>query len=546
MSEAYAVPGVYVEESNARALSIQSGQTAVPVLIGHFNPVDGSAPLSTECVPVDSWLAFTKRFGASDTLTIDASTNRATGEPMLHLGSYSVRLYFENGGGPCYVLHLPGQEETHLTEMAAAIERCPDITLFVWCERTEKDATVYQKLGTLLGASATSGGNRGTFLLAEAQATDGQNTDFIVPQVTQPTQVATYFPALATAYVREMSDAGVTVTGLTDEQKKMVKPVVPAAKPDNPTLAAIKRAIAWWKGEAKRKEAKQAARKKAEALEPSTTKPELTESQKKAMTDEDVSSDASKSLNLETSQKKSSSLQSEADQSEDAAQKAGENAKNLQETYDACRAAVQKAIAGPVIVRASAAMAGVIARVDRERGVWKAPANVALAGVTELVSVPGSGDPQPIRLDDALNEKLVDKKINAIRTFRGQGVKVWGARTMAEPSETAWRYISVRRLFNAVERDARATLRTVVFEPNSAPTWEAVRSALDHYLFALWRKGALQGAAPEKAYFVQIGLGVTMTPDDVANGQMIAKVGMAAVRPAEFIVLQLTQDMVPS
>jgi phage tail sheath protein FI len=104
----------------------------------------------------------------------------------------------------------------------------------------------------------------------------------------------------------------------------------------------------------------------------------------------------------------------------------------------------------------------------------------------------------------------------------------------------------VRRLFNTVERDARATLRTMVFEPNNAPTWEAVRSALDHYLFALWRKGALQGETPAQAYFVQIGLGATMTPDDVADGRMIAKVGMAAVRPAEFIVLQFTQDMVPS
>ncbi|MEJ2767213.1 phage tail sheath family protein [Mycetohabitans sp. B46] len=271
-----------------------------------------------------------------------------------------------------------------------------------------------------------------------------------------------------------------------------------------------------------------------------------TPGQQKAMAEAGLPGDELGSLTLENLKEKITCWQGEVKKGENAAKEAKQNAKFLQKTYDKCRTAAQQKIAGPVIVRASAAMAGVIARVDRERGVWRAPANVALAGVTELVSVPTSGDPQPIRLDDALNETLVNHKINAIRSFRGQGLMVWGARTMAGPSEMAWCYISVRRLFNTVERDACATLRTMVFEPNNAPTWEAVRSALDHYLFALWRKGALQGETPTQAYFVQIGLRVTMTPDDIDNGRMIIKMGLAAVRPAEFIVLQLTQDMVPN
>ncbi|WXK34109.1 phage tail sheath family protein [Mycetohabitans rhizoxinica] len=271
-----------------------------------------------------------------------------------------------------------------------------------------------------------------------------------------------------------------------------------------------------------------------------------TQQERQAMTEAGFSDDELKSLTLNTLQTKIKSLDEETNRNGGDAKRAGENAQSLQGTYNTCRAAAQQRELGPVIVRAGAAMAGVIARVDRERGVWKAPANVALVGVTELVSVRQDGKAEPIRLDDALNGRLVNNKINAIRAFHGQGIKVWGARTMADLNQTAWRYISVRRLFNAVERDARATLRTVVFEPNNAPTWEAVRSALDHYLFALWRKGALQGETPAQAYFVQIGLGVTMTPDDAANGRMIAKVGMAAVRPAEFIVLQFTQDMVPS
>ncbi|PHI54227.1 hypothetical protein B9T65_00105 [Serratia marcescens] len=207
----------------------------------------------------------------------------------------------------------------------------------------------------------------------------------------------------------------------------------------------------------------------------------------------------------------------------------------------------------PVVLRASVAMAGVYARVDRERGVWKAPANAGVFGVTSLVAQgvsKGKSDSltkwpsiATVGLDDAMNDKLVKAGINAIRAFRGKGILAWGARTMLPPEKTGWRYISVRRLFNTVERDVREALRSVVFEPNSAMTWELVRSAVDHYLNALWRKGALQGDTPEQAYYVQIGLGATMSQVDIDHGKMIVKIGVAAVRPAEFIVLQLTQDV---
>ena len=147
-------------------------------------------------------------------------------------------------------------------------------------------------------------------------------------------------------------------------------------------------------------------------------------------------------------------------------------------------------------------------------------------------------------MDDALNTKLVDAGINALRAFRGQGILVWGARTMAPAVKTAWRYVPVRRLFNTIERDARAALRTVVFEPNSPVVWEQVRGALNSYLHALWLKGALQGETPEQAYYVHIGLGMTMSKEDIDQGRMVVKVGVAAVRPAEFIVLTLTQNVI--
>ncbi|MFJ9618828.1 phage tail sheath family protein [Streptomyces noursei] len=180
-------------------------------------------------------------------------------------------------------------------------------------------------------------------------------------------------------------------------------------------------------------------------------------------------------------------------------------------------------------------VAGVWARTDRDRGVWKAPANAALSGVTTLDQ----------EITDDVHRELNEVGINAIRSFPEQGQLVWGARTLAAAStDLRWRYIPVRRLFNAAHRDIRKALKFATFESNTQPTWEKVRAAVDGYLHALWRMGALQGAKPEEAYFVQIGLGVTMTQEDIDQGKLVLKVGMAAVRPAEFIILEFTQDVI--
>ncbi|PMY29143.1 phage tail sheath family protein [Pseudomonas sp. GW456-L14] len=178
----------------------------------------------------------------------------------------------------------------------------------------------------------------------------------------------------------------------------------------------------------------------------------------------------------------------------------------------------------------SAAVAGAYAGTDASRGVWKAPANVALNNATPVTVV-----------TDAAQGSMNDNGINAIRSFTGKGTLIWGARTLDKTD--AWRYVPVRRLFNSVERDIKRAMQLAVFEPNSQPTWETVRSAIDHYLYGLWQQGALSGSKASEAYFVHIGKGVTMTEDDIKQGKMIVKVGMAAVRPAEFIILQFTQNV---
>ena len=188
----------------------------------------------------------------------------------------------------------------------------------------------------------------------------------------------------------------------------------------------------------------------------------------------------------------------------------------------------------------SGAVAGIYAYVDRTRGVWKAPANVSISGII------GPADTFTASELDALNvDANSGKSINAIRSFTGKGTLVFGARTLAG-NDNEWRYVSVRRFFNFVEESCKKATEQFVFEPNDANTWVRVQAMIENFLTILWRQGALQGIKPEHAFYVAVGLGKTMTPLDILEGRMIVEIGMAAVRPAEFIILKFSHKMAES
>jgi phage tail sheath protein FI len=184
----------------------------------------------------------------------------------------------------------------------------------------------------------------------------------------------------------------------------------------------------------------------------------------------------------------------------------------------------------------SGAIAGVYAMVDRTRGVWKAPANVSLNGVIGPVVKIDNLDQEDMNVHDT------GKSVNAIRAFTGKGTLVWGARTLAG-NDNEWRYVPVRRFFIMVEESVKKATEPFVFEPNDANTWIKVKVMIENFLTLQWRAGALQGAKPEQAFFVNVGLGVTMSEVDILEGRMIVEIGMAAVRPAEFIILRFSHKM---
>ena len=183
-----------------------------------------------------------------------------------------------------------------------------------------------------------------------------------------------------------------------------------------------------------------------------------------------------------------------------------------------------------------AAMAGVYTMVDNLRGVWKAPANVSL-NVVVSPAVNISHDDQ-----EDLNVTIHGKSINAIRPFIGEGVLVWGARTL-DGNSLDWRYINVRRTLIMLEESIRLATKAYVFEDNNANTWVTIRSMIGNFLTGIWKRGGLAGASPSDAFSVHVGLGETMTPEDILEGILRVTVLVAVTRPAEFIEITFQQQM---
>ncbi|OCA55319.1 phage tail sheath family protein [Photorhabdus namnaonensis] len=469
MATQTSTPGVYIEEDASLALSVSQGNTAIPVFIGRLLPKKMST--MPKITRISSWLDFINQFhvGCVTSIAIKSTppstaakkTKKVEGDVSVKnndngevssdttneneneknenenengkktdytyevtvnytISSDALKLYFQNGGGPCYILPIADSEDSEtLALIPELIKQALEITLIV-CP--EQDSDYQSKIYNSLTPSLL---NEGYFLIA-----DNQDKTSVI-SVNVPSQTATYYPAVKVSQLMQTEEERVVVTGYKDAKANDVN--------------------------------------------------NLTELKEK---------------------------------NSDVYKKAVTAIENINKT-----------------IPASAVMAGVYCATDANRGVWKAPANIVLNGISDVNE----------RLTDNDQTDMNPKGINAIRYFSNKGFVVWGARTLKDDDN--WRYIPVRRLFNAAERDIKQAMRFAVFEPNSQPTWERVRSAIDNYLHQLWQQGALVGSNPQEAYFVQIGQGVTMSDDDITHGRMIVKVGMAAVRPAEFIILKFSQKV---
>lgn len=501
-------PGVYIQEVNAFPNSVVEVATAVPAFLGYTaKAASGQADLTGKTIRLSSMAEFEQYFGGAPPLRYDyagplADASFAPGGDRRFILWQSMRHFFLNGGGACYVVSLGGYGAPDApTEMRAAafldglraLENEEEPTLLVAPDAVLLDRDGWSKVANACLAQAVTIGDRMAILdvFQGDQPRDGPAGDVIQAfrqaiESDRPGFGAAYYPWLDTTVV---AAADVSYLDLNLASRRRLKADLAAglAATVDPKLAAKNRAAVLAQHE--------------QLLAP-----------------------------LDAAEAASAQMTAQ-----DRAAAAGLQQTLLQIVPD-YRAAMARLLAAINRLPPAAAMAGVYARTDAAVGVWRAPANTGVAGVVSP-AVPILSAAQA-----DLNAPLDGKAVNAIRNFQGRGVLVWGARTLDGNSDD-WRYVNVRRTVIMLEQSIRLAIQSYVFEPNTAATWAAVKSMIDNFLSDQWKVGALAGAKAADAYVVSVGLGVTMTPADIVDGVMRVSVLVAVTRPAEYIALTFQQLM---
>jgi len=480
----YTIPGVYIEEIPKFPPSVAQVETAIPAFIGYTEKrldTSGNALATAVPVRIKSLTEFETRFGKAPRATvaqvrIDANNIFLGADVTISHYLYdSVRLFYSNGGGDCYVVSVGAAYATpiqgDIDAGISALEKVdePTIMLFPDAVLIAAAAGLYNSQKNALAQCELL---KDRVVLCDLKSADPLGVAF-------------------------RSSIGINSL----KYGMAYTPWLRVALPKNVTYRDINTAIIVKAGAA-------AATIKSLAT---------AEIQTKITTYETAIADvATTAAQLEVLER------------------------DLIDSYALYKTVVSGINDSPTTIPPSGAVAGVYAFVDRTRGVWKAPANVSLNEVIEPVNTFAESELSALNVD--VN---AGKSINAIRTFTGKGVLVWGARTLAG-NDNEWRYVPVRRFYNMVEESVKKACEQFVFEPNDANTWVRVRAMIENFLTLQWRDGALQGAKAEHAFFVEVGLGRTMTAQDILEGRMIVEIGMAPVRPAEFIILRFSQKMAES
>ncbi|MEM8641111.1 MAG: phage tail sheath C-terminal domain-containing protein [Cyanobacteria bacterium P01_G01_bin.54] len=555
--QAYKTPDVYIEERSTLPPSVVPVATAVPAFIGCTQKAGAHNQYQNQAIRIRSILDYTTLFGEAHptpfTVTIDDNNqvtgitphNTILGTPQ-YLMYYTLRLFFENGGGPCYVVSIGNyQDDGSLPDAdafmqgLAAVKQEDEPTLIVLTDAVNLASTDYYVLCQAVLAQCNTLKDRfGIFdILSSDRTLNGIGADFRQGIGTNDLKYgAAYYPYLQTALNYQTTEDAVTIPGLPNTALGSRPPLGQYTTSSNGLRVT-------YDG-------------------PETENPQLRITTTDRQSIEVEIANAVLTIRLPLTGAWVAEILTAAP-AEDLAPyqltTLGDGTDSISEALEAtplsyapqpARLSELKTAATGlynqiktqlkshrVVMPPSGAIAGVYAKVDRERGVWKAPANVSLATVI------GPREKITNAEQDHLNvDATAGKSINAIRSFTGKGTLVWGARTLAG-NDNEWRYIPVRRLFNLVEESVQKATRFAVFEANTAITWLKVKTIISSYLDGLWRQGAIVGATPEQAYFVNVGLGQTMTEQDILEGRMLVEIGLAAVRPAEFIILSFSHKL---
>jgi len=559
----YKTPGVYTEDVSLLPPSVASVATAIPAFIGY------TAMAGKSVKKIATLRDYERNFGGakSSTFTVQVEIDLNTKLPVIigepkpdavvpdYLMYYAVQMYYLNGGGPCYIISVgeysdAGASKDDFKWGMEQLAKEDEPTLILLTDAIALNSPDYYEIcGDALKQCALLKDRFAIFdvpiadLASESMVTTdspsvGNFRDEIGMNALQYS--AAYYPYLKTSlnYAYTEDNVEIKTTNNTPSQNWIL---------DKGGITVT------YTGDGQPEVEIDAGDDQADVtFDVSGTKLTITNVEGKAAGDvitawtnwsnannNSFDLQAGSGDTVDTTNGASEPLQQASSDTTTTLNQDNINTANNPQNantarYNLVRAKLTEA---RVVMPPSGAIAGVYVRVDGERGAWKAPANVSLAGVIEpTVKITNT-------IQDGLNiDPEAGKSVNAIRAFTGKGTLVWGARTLAG-NDNEWRYINVRRLFNLIEESTQKSTQFAVFESNDATTWLKVKAMIESYLYDLWRQGALMGSTSEQAYFINVGLGKTMTQQDVLNGIMIVEIGIAAVRPAEFIILRFMHKL---
>jgi uncharacterized protein len=505
-------PGVYIEEKNAFPGSAVAVETAVPVFIGYTGKADRNGKsLVNKPTRITSFAEYSVYFGGAfrPKYTIaDAPANTPDSE-VFQLNKVSktvtikddntfylynsIRLFYANGGSACYILSVGTYEDqpagfamkkSDFIDALPLLEKEYEPTLVLMPDAIHIEDECYNSIYTEVLAHCAKMQSR--FGILDLLKDSDTGPDGVAEKFRNDIGVnflnygAAYFPWLKTTIV-DFSELDFENIDVADTAG--LKGLLPEPAAD----AIIDKSV-------------------TDYTDVYKLAPGATTAAGKTLTEDDI-----KSIK-----------------------------KNLHQSLLAASPSY-KAILEEIRTRInelppSGAMAGIYTLVDTNRGVWKSPANVSLSAVSAPTVNITHDEQEKFNVD-----VMGGKSINVIRPFPGIGTLVWGGRTLDGNSQD-WRYINVRRTLIMIEQSLKLATRAYVFEPNDGTTWSTINSMFTNFLTNLWKQGALAGAAPEQAFSVQVGLGLTMTPNDILDGIMKITVKLAIVRPAEFIVITFQQQ----
>lgn len=586
----YRTPGVYIEEISTLPSSVASVATAIPAFIGYTEKKERSGetiPANTP-VRITSMLEYQEIFGGAFdeefTVTLEPGSTDP-GETVVSVPQptvfspyvlyYHLRLYFQNGGGPCYIVSVGTYVESNpsagdidpdaLADGINILEEEDEPTILLAPEISKVGSAERKILHDALLTQCSKLQDR--FAILDALADPDNNT---VPQDAAAFRYevgtsnlkygAAYYPSLRTTLNRFYTEESVEITdnrpnagegpyhestlNVISEGSEFATGVITiGSNIEDLTGDIFEIGGVTFEGVENEGDPPSSA---DHAFPVGAGRASTAGNLETAIKDEnsgsytvDRSGETITITAAESGSAGASVTLSYTDHSgTSAATVSGEGTLELavkpdQTLYNTIKDALLK----KVVLYPSAAIAGIYARVDEKRGVWKAPANVDVRGIEEPVVPVSEFDQAELNVD-----ATTGKSINAVRKFTGRGNLVWGARTLAG-NDNEWRYIPVRRLFIFIEESIQKATEFVVFEPNDANTWQRIKAMVENFLSRLWRDGALAGATQEEAFYVKVGLGETMSPRDILEGRLNIEIGLAAVRPAEFILLKFSHKL---